>query len=127
MRVAVDTPLDHLLPDCDLVVSHGGAGTVLTSLRHGLPLLLVPQLPDHAGHAGRVVAAGAGEVLTRDEASGSRVAAEVRRLLADGPERAAARALRQEMLAQPAPAAVATQLEALVRQQGAARSTGPVG
>ncbi|WP_449353346.1 nucleotide disphospho-sugar-binding domain-containing protein [Streptomyces shaanxiensis] len=112
VEVVVDTALDRLLPGCDLVVSHGGAGTVLTALRHGLPLLLVPQLPDHAGHARRVAEAGAGEVLTRDEATPERLLESTRRLLPqDGPARTAARKLQAEMAAQPSPAEVAEQLE----------------
>ncbi|MEU3465893.1 nucleotide disphospho-sugar-binding domain-containing protein [Streptomyces sp. NPDC006733] len=113
VRIEVDAPLHQLLPECDLVVAHGGAGTVLTSLLHGVPMLLIPQLPDHAGHAARVLAAGAGEVLTRDEATAERIRSEVSRLVADGPERAAAAALRAEMLAQPTPSEVAAQLEEL--------------
>ncbi|MCZ4125332.1 nucleotide disphospho-sugar-binding domain-containing protein [Streptomyces sp. H39-S7] len=113
VRIEVDAPLHQLLPECDLVVAHGGAGTVLTSLLHGVPMLLIPQLPDHAGHAARVLAAGAGEVLTRDEATAERIRAEVSRLVTDGPERAAAAALRTEMLAQPTPSEVAAELETL--------------
>lgn len=113
VEVVVDTALDRLLPGCDLVAAHGGAGTVLTALSHGLPLLLVPQLPDHAGHSRRVGEAGAGEVLTREEATGERLRAAARRLLgADGgAASAAARKLRAELMAQPAPADVAATLE----------------
>ncbi len=108
VRVVTDAPLHTVLGDADLVVAHGGAGTVLTGLRAGAPLLLVPQLPDHAGHAARVLAAGAGEVLTRDEADAERLRDAAAGLL--DPERgaerrAAARTLRDGMLAQPAPAA----------------------
>jgi len=34
-----------LLPHCDAVVSHGGAGTVLGSATHRLPQLVLPQAP----------------------------------------------------------------------------------
>ncbi|WP_326691172.1 MULTISPECIES: nucleotide disphospho-sugar-binding domain-containing protein [unclassified Streptomyces] len=114
VRVVEDAPLHSLLDGADLVVAHGGAGTVLTSLRAGLPLLLVPQLPDHAGHSARVVATGAGGVLTRDEASAARLREEAARLL-DAKEgaapREAARALRDGMLERPAPASVVGELE----------------
>ncbi|MGI5351672.1 nucleotide disphospho-sugar-binding domain-containing protein [Streptomyces sp. CA-250714] len=114
VHVTLDAPLHTLLGSADLVVAHGGAGTVLTSLRAGLPLLLVPQLPDHAGHAARVLATGAGEVLTRDEASTERLRAEAAALL-DGEQaagrREAAWTLRDGMLAQPAPAEVVGELE----------------
>ncbi|MBO8198089.1 nucleotide disphospho-sugar-binding domain-containing protein [Streptomyces smyrnaeus] len=114
VRVVVDAPLHTLLGGADLVVAHGGAGTVLTSLRAGLPMLLVPQLPDHAGHAARVLAAGAGEVLTRDEADAERLRQEAAGLLdrtQGAGRREAARTLRDGMLEQPAPAEVVGELE----------------
>jgi UDP:flavonoid glycosyltransferase YjiC (YdhE family) len=111
VRVVVDVPVQHVLPGCDLVVGHGGAGTVLTALHCGVPLLVIPQLPDHLGHSGRVLATGAGEVLSRDEVTPERLRAEVTRLLADGPEREAAAKLSQEMSQQPAPSAIVGELE----------------
>ncbi|MET9262148.1 nucleotide disphospho-sugar-binding domain-containing protein [Amycolatopsis sp. NPDC004079] len=107
----VDAPLEGLLDDCDLLVSHGGAGSILTALSKGVPMLLLPQLPDHAAHAGRVLATGAGEVLARDEATEEAVAAQVTRLLSDPAFRTAALALREEMRAQPTPANVVAELE----------------
>jgi UDP:flavonoid glycosyltransferase YjiC (YdhE family) len=115
VRVVLDVPVDHLLGDCDLVIGHGGAGTVLTALYHGLPLLVIPQLPDHLGHSGRVLATGAGEVLARDEMTPDRLRAEVIRLLADGPHREAAAKLRQEMRQQPAPSEIVADLESVAR------------
>jgi UDP:flavonoid glycosyltransferase YjiC (YdhE family) len=115
VTVVVDNPVHHLLPQCDLVVGHGGAGTVLTALHHGLPLLLVPQLPDHLGHSGRVLASGAGEVLARDEVTPERLRDEVTRLLADGPEREAATKLSQEMRQQPPPSELVAELETIAR------------
>ncbi|MGB3442583.1 MAG: nucleotide disphospho-sugar-binding domain-containing protein [Actinophytocola sp.] len=109
-RVFVDAPLHHLLPGCDLVIAHGGAGTTLTALHHGVPLLLVPQLPDHSGHAGRVADSGAAEVLTSAQAEPSRLRAETERLLGDGSHRAAAHRIRQEMHDSPPPAALVPEL-----------------
>lgn len=113
VRVLVDAPLEQVLAGCDLVVAHGGAGTVLTALGHGVPLLLVPQLPDHAGHAARVFAAGAGEVLSLDEAEPARLHAEARRLLSDDGVRAGAARLRDEIRAAPNPSEVAALLPGL--------------
>ncbi|GAA1068914.1 DUF1205 domain-containing protein [Kitasatospora nipponensis] len=121
IKVVVDVPLNLLLGDADLVVSHGGAGTVLTALHAGLPLLLVPQLPDHTGHSARVLATGAGEVLTRDEATVEQLREDAQSLLEDGPQRAAARRLRERILEQPAPADLVPALEQLV-ERGPAES-----
>ncbi|GAA3582931.1 DUF1205 domain-containing protein [Amycolatopsis ultiminotia] len=113
VEVVVDTAIDDVLPGCDLVVAHGGAGTVLTAVRNAVPMLLIPQLPDHTGHAGRVLATGAGEVLAADEASGERIREEALRLISgDGPRTAVA-ALAGEMRQAPAPAAVVARLEEL--------------
>ena len=112
--VLVDTPIDLVLPGCDLVVAHGGASTVLTALGHGVPLLLIPQLPDHAGHAARVLAAGVGEVLTRDEASPEAIREQVARLLR-GPQRATAAGVAAEMAKQPTGPQVLAELTDLIR------------
>ncbi|SFP83873.1 nucleotide disphospho-sugar-binding domain-containing protein [Amycolatopsis rubida] len=110
VRVVVDTSIDHVLPSCDLVIAHGGAGTVLTAAAHGVPQLLVPQLPDHAGHAARVLAAGVGEVLTPDEATPDRLRSEVSGLLRDDGVCAAASGLRRAVRDLPSPAEVVTVL-----------------
>jgi UDP:flavonoid glycosyltransferase YjiC (YdhE family) len=43
VHVAEWVSLPSLIERCDLVVCHGGAGTVLGSLAAGVPLVLVPQ------------------------------------------------------------------------------------
>ncbi|MDH6579804.1 nucleotide disphospho-sugar-binding domain-containing protein [Kitasatospora sp. MAP5-34] len=120
IKTVVDVPLNLLLPGADLVVSHGGAGTVLTALHAGLPLLLVPQLPDHAGHSARVLAVGAGEVLSRDEATPGQLREDARRLLDSGAPGRAARLLRERMFERPTPADLVTELEALAERSPAA-------
>jgi UDP:flavonoid glycosyltransferase YjiC (YdhE family) len=113
--VLVDAPLDQALDDADLVVAHGGAGTVLTALGRGIPMLLVPQLPDHASHAARVFAAGAGEVLRVDEASPARLYAEVRRLLDEPGVRSAAQQLGRRMRSAPTATEIAARLPDITR------------
>ena len=56
-------PLQNLLPHCDLVVSHGGSGTVLAALRHGVPQLAVPMGADQLHNADRIVTLGLGSFL----------------------------------------------------------------
>ncbi|MER7498527.1 nucleotide disphospho-sugar-binding domain-containing protein [Nonomuraea pusilla] len=113
VRVVVDTPLRDVLRDCDAFIGHGGAGGILTALAHGLPMLLVPQLPDHAGHTGRAAAGGAASVLSLAGLTPAAVREEAGRLL-DAPEpRRAAGELREEMLGRPTPAEVAGALARL--------------
>ena len=59
-------PLSDLLPRCDLVVAHGGYSTVLTTLAHGLPLVLLPIAADMFDNARRCAALGVGRVVGQD-------------------------------------------------------------
>lgn len=114
VRVVESAPLHLLLPGADLVVHHGGAGSMLTGLVNGLPQLALPRLPDHIGHARRLAATGAG--LALDPVDGFE-AAEIRRAVEDmlaspGHERSARR-LSEEMAAHSTPAALVADLERL--------------
>ena len=74
-------PQAALLPHCSAAVIHGGAGTMLGALAAGLPLLCLPQGADQYGNADRVVAAGAGLALVRDELAPQAVRAATRAVL----------------------------------------------
>ena len=63
VRVERFVPQGHVLPRSAAVVSHGGSGTTLGALAHGLPLVLVPQAADQFDNAARAEAAGAALVL----------------------------------------------------------------
>jgi MGT family glycosyltransferase len=67
-NVAMHRHLPHtaLLPDCALVVTHAGFGTVMAVLAHGVPLLCLPMGRDQHENAARVAACGAGMVLSAD-------------------------------------------------------------
>ena len=45
VRIERYVPQSLLFPRCDLVITHGGTGTVLTALGHGLPMVLIPSPP----------------------------------------------------------------------------------
>lgn len=80
---------DRLLSECALVVSHGGLGTVLRALAHGVPLLILPLGRDQAVNASRVEALGAGIALPADAAP-QRIRAALGTLRSDASFRAAA-------------------------------------
>jgi UDP:flavonoid glycosyltransferase YjiC (YdhE family) len=100
-----------LLPHCDAVVSHGGAGTVLGAAAHGVPQLVLPQAADHFRNARAIASADAGLVVTPEcqgtEALGSSLSA----MLEDGVLDVGALALSQEMAGMPDAAAAVRQLE----------------
>ena len=99
----------RLLPHVDLVVHHGGTGTFLGALAHGLPQLVLPQTADQPVNAQVAVAAGLGLGLAGDVDADS-VEAAALRLLGDDAFRAAAARMRDEMSEMPDPSSVAAVL-----------------
>jgi UDP:flavonoid glycosyltransferase YjiC (YdhE family) len=94
-------PIDLLLPRCDLLVDHAGAGTLLAGLAHGLPQLLLPQGADQFTNAAACARAGAGLVLEPHELSPAAVTIAARRLLDEPAFAVAARALAAQIAAMP--------------------------
>jgi UDP:flavonoid glycosyltransferase YjiC (YdhE family) len=90
-------PHGVLLPRCHAVVTHGGAGTTLGALAFGVPLLVLPQGADQYTNAERVVAAGAGRQLLRDELSVDTVRDSVRAVLHDASYRRSAARIQAEI------------------------------
>lgn len=54
---------DTIMDACDLVVCHGGNGTIYQALEYGKPVIGIPTLPDQEFNMRRVVAIGAGTLL----------------------------------------------------------------
>ncbi|MGH2984635.1 MAG: glycosyltransferase [Solirubrobacterales bacterium] len=77
-------------PAADVVVSHGGHGTVAGALAAGTPLLVWPAVGDQGENGARVAWSGAGLSLARRFLSPRGVRLAVRRLLGDGRYRARA-------------------------------------
>jgi MGT family glycosyltransferase len=100
-RVEGYVPQELLLPHCDLVVCHGGSGTLLGALDHGLPMLIVPVQADQPENARAVAAAGAGRVLPPEQLTPASVGAAVRALLEEPAYRAGAGRLQAELRALP--------------------------
>jgi UDP:flavonoid glycosyltransferase YjiC (YdhE family) len=73
---------DRLMPASAAVIGHGGLGTVLRALAHGVPQLLLPLGRDQAFNAERVEHTGAGIRLPTD-APHARIRAALRGLLTD--------------------------------------------
>lgn len=63
----------HVLPAADLVVCHGGSGTVYGALAAGVPVVVVPVFADQFENGRRVAATGAGLVVEADGGSRARV------------------------------------------------------
>jgi UDP:flavonoid glycosyltransferase YjiC (YdhE family) len=110
VRVKRFVPLDSVLDHCDLMVAHGGAGTMLAALGRGVPLVVIPQGADQFINAERAVAAGAAVSIMPAEFNPSALRFAVERVRGDRSYAAAAARIRDEVAAMPSPAQVATAL-----------------
>jgi MGT family glycosyltransferase len=109
-----------LLPRAAAFVSHGGANSVMEALAHGVPLLLLPICNDQPVQAHFLGRAGAGLAIDPAQATPERLRAALLRLLAEGPERAAARRVQFSYRSRDGAAEAARRVAAL---QAGSRST----
>lgn len=116
-NVAVQAWVDQeqVLARCDAVLCHGGSGTTMGALAHGVPVGFLPFFADQPANARAVVAAGAG-LLPDGPARVPAVRAMAEALLGDARYRAAARRLASEMAALPGVDELAASLAAWVEQ-----------
>ena len=116
---------DTVLPHADLVVCHGGSGTVLGALGAGVPMVVVPSFADQFDNGRRIEEAGAGLTVEARQAGGGstrspigpqdapRIAAAMSEVLGSASYRQAARRIGDEMAASPLPAVALAALAAL--------------
>jgi len=104
VRVQRWIPHEELLPWCRAIVSHAGSGSALAALTYGLPSVLLPIGADQPQTAELVAGLGAAIVLDPLTATPTEVAAAVRRVLDEPGFAAAARRVREEILALPSAA-----------------------
>jgi UDP:flavonoid glycosyltransferase YjiC (YdhE family) len=109
-RVVESLPLGLVLPDCDVLISQGGQGTLVSALCAGLPQLVLPILADQVYNAQRLARTGAAAVLYHESVDEASLGEQVTRLLEDGDARVAARRLSAQARTQPTPAHLAAQL-----------------
>jgi UDP:flavonoid glycosyltransferase YjiC (YdhE family) len=113
VRVERFVPQGVLLPHVDVVAHHGGSGTMLGALAHGIPQLVLPHGADQFMNAQALLDSGAGRRLLPEEITPESVAEAVRALLTEPGYREAARALAGEIAAMPSPAETVPELEGL--------------
>ncbi len=96
VHVVESAPHGAVLPHVDLVITHGGHGTVTRSLAAGVPVMVVPISRDQPDNAARVVHHGVGIKVSK-RSSPEKFATAVRRVLADDAIRANARAMAERL------------------------------
>jgi UDP:flavonoid glycosyltransferase YjiC (YdhE family) len=112
-------PQSAVLPHVDVVVSHGGSGSVLGALAHGRPMVIIAMGADQPWNAARCAALGVARVLDPIRATPDDIRVAVRAVLEDRTYRLAAEALRDEMRAMPDPSVAVERLEQLVAGRAA--------
>ena len=111
VRAQAWVDLAHVMPCCDLVVCHGGAGTVLAALGSGVPLVLLPRgAPSQMRMSSACEARGVGRTVVWNGANANEVAAGVADVLTRERFRAAAKEVSEEIAAMPSPSTAAAVL-----------------
>ncbi|NGY57559.1 glycosyltransferase [Lentzea sp. NEAU-D13] len=105
-------PQAEVIRQADVVVHHGGSGTMLAALASGVPQVVLPQGADQFGNAQALVEAGA--AVRPDAVSAEAIAESARLLLVDGRYREAARQMAEEIRHMPSPKEVADSLAEVV-------------
>lgn len=106
-------PQADLLAHADLVVHHGGAGTTVAAMTHGLPQLVLPQGADQFRNAEIVADTGLGAQLVGEDFTSDAVQEVARKLLRDNDVRAANAGIAAEIAAMPSPDDVVPKLAEL--------------
>jgi UDP:flavonoid glycosyltransferase YjiC (YdhE family) len=114
VRIESFVPQAGVLPSCSAVVCHGGSGTTLGALAHGVPLVLVPQGADQFDNAARCLAVGVAVIVGQDELNADTVRHALRKVLDDPSFAAAATRVAAEIDEMGTPAEVAAAVEAYV-------------
>lgn len=114
VRIERYVPQSLLLPHVDLVVSHGGSGSVIGALAHGLPLVVIPMGADQPHNGDRCVDLGVGRVLDAVAATPDDVREAVSAVLAEPSYRLAAERVQAEIAGLPDAASAVPLLEGLL-------------
>lgn len=114
MHVERFVPQAEVLPSVDLVVSHGGSGSLAAALAHGLPSVLLPLGADQPHNAMRAEELGVATSLCAATATPDAIADRVRTVLADPAMTERCRAVADEMRTRPGLDSAVSALEGAV-------------
>jgi len=109
-------PQSVLFPRCDLVLTHGGSGTVRTAIAFGIPMVILPIAADQPDNARRCNELGIADVLAADGRTPTAIRAAVRRVLTTPRYRENSQRISEEMRALPGPERAGEWLERLVEE-----------
>ena len=110
-------PQSLLYPHCAVAVIHGGSGTMIGALQHGVPLVVMPFGADHPGNVLAAQAAGVARALDPEQMTAEEVREAVSEILARTEYRDNARRIQAEIAGLPPFAHGLRLLEQLARKQ----------
>ena len=111
VRLVDHVPLHALAPTCDAMITHGGTGTVLSGLVHGVPQLVVPHpVYDEVLVGSALERAGCGLVLASGDTSPESVHDRIEELLSHEHHAIASKRVQEEIAGMPSPVLVAGEL-----------------
>jgi UDP:flavonoid glycosyltransferase YjiC (YdhE family) len=97
IRIERFIPQGEILPNSALAVLHGGSGSLIGALAHGLPTILLPMGADHPHNAKRCVELGFGQVLDPVTVTPDQVREAAQAVLNEHAYRAVAEHIRDEI------------------------------
>lgn len=97
VRVEQFVPQEELLREADLVVSHGGSGSLMATLAHGLPSVLLPLGADQPHNARRAEELGLAMTLDAATVTPDSIRETVTQALCDQPTIERARRIADEI------------------------------
>ncbi len=104
-------PQLDVLEKATVFVTHGGMNSVMESLHHGVPMVVIPQMNEQTANGLRVEELGLGVHLGRDDVKAEVLRDAVDRVAADTDIAARVRALSEEMRAVDGPVVAADAIE----------------
>jgi UDP:flavonoid glycosyltransferase YjiC (YdhE family) len=117
VRIEQYIPQSLLLPHCSAVVSHGGSGSVMGALAHGLPMVLLPMGADQPLNVARCEELGVARVLDAVKCTPEIVHDAVLAVLTDPTYRWSAERIQDEISALPGQAHAVSLLERLAAEK----------
>ncbi|MCD2119551.1 MULTISPECIES: glycosyltransferase [Rhodococcus] len=111
VRIERFVPQSAVLPHVDVVVNHGGSGSVIGALAHGVPVVALPMGADQELNARRLVALRAGTRVDPVTATSAEIGRITLDALSSGSLRPGAERLRDEIARLPLPESVLALLE----------------
>jgi UDP:flavonoid glycosyltransferase YjiC (YdhE family) len=110
-------PQSLLMPHTDLVINHGGSGTVRDALKHGLPMVIIPVEADQFVNTKRCAELGVAWTIAPDRRTPEAIREAAQKVLQDPSYRRNAQKVRAEMEALPGLDYAVELLERLARER----------